>query len=109
MGHLRRGGALAAVLTLLLAGAAPASAAGPDRYRNPVSAGFADTFADPVVMRGDGGLWYAFGTSDQLREGGGRAHRVPIARSLDLVDWSFVGDAFTPDQRPAYAAPGSAF
>ncbi|MFG1738946.1 family 43 glycosylhydrolase [Micromonospora chalcea] len=109
MGHLRRGGAFAAVLTLLLAGAAPASAAGPDRYRNPVSAGFADTFADPVVVRGDDGLWYAFGTSDPLREGEGRVHRVPIARSTDLVDWTFVGDAFTADQRPAYAAPGSAF
>ncbi|PTA43831.1 family 43 glycosylhydrolase [Micromonospora sp. RP3T] len=109
MRHLHRGGVLAAVLTLTLAGAVPAPAAGPDRYRNPVSAGFADTFADPVVVRGDDGVWYAFGTSDPLREGEGRAHRVPIARSTDLVDWSYVGDAFSADQRPAYAAPGSAF
>lgn len=109
MRHLHRGGVLAAVLTLTLAGAAPAPAAGPDRYRNPVSAGFADTFADPVVVRGDDGIWYAFGTSDPLREGEGRARRVPIARSTDLVDWSYVGDAFSADQRPAYAAPGSAF
>ncbi|MGC4887945.1 family 43 glycosylhydrolase [Micromonospora sp. DT227] len=109
MRHLHRGGVLAAVLTLTLAGATPAPAAGPDRYRNPVSAGFADTFADPVVVRGDDGIWYAFGTSDPLREGEGRAHRVPIARSTDLVDWSYVGDAFSADQRPAYAAPGSAF
>ena len=109
MRHLHRGGVLAAVLTLTLAGAAPAPAAGPDRYRNPVSAGFADTFADPVVVRGDDGVWYAFGTSDPLREGEGRAHRVPIARSTDLVDWSYLGDAFSADQRPAYAAPGSAF
>ncbi|MFI6133497.1 family 43 glycosylhydrolase [Micromonospora sp. NPDC051141] len=109
MRHLHRGGVLAAVLTLTLAGAAPAPAAGPDRYRNPVSAGFADTFADPVVVRGDDGVWYAFGTSDPLREGEGRVHRVPIARSTDLVDWSYVGDAFSADQRPAYAAPGSAF
>ncbi|WP_343447035.1 family 43 glycosylhydrolase [Micromonospora schwarzwaldensis] len=109
MRHLHRGGVLAAVLTLVLAGAAPAPAAGPDRYANPVSAGFADTFADPVVVRGDDGTWYAFGTSDPLREGEGRAHRVPIARSADLVDWSYVGDAFDADQRPAYAAAGSAF
>ncbi|MFI2711098.1 family 43 glycosylhydrolase [Micromonospora sp. NPDC018662] len=109
MRHLHRGGVLAAVLTLVLAGAAPAPAAGPDRYRNPVSAAFADTFADPVVVRGDDGSWYAFGTSDPLREGEGRAHRVPIARSADLVDWTYVGDAFGADQRPAYAAPGSAF
>ncbi|MFJ1541182.1 family 43 glycosylhydrolase [Micromonospora chalcea] len=59
-------------------------------------------------MRGDDGLWYAFGTSDPLREGEGRAHRVPIAHSADLVEWSYVGDAFTADQRPADAAPGSA-
>ncbi|PWU52693.1 glycoside hydrolase family 43 [Micromonospora globispora] len=112
MGHLHRGGVLAAVLGLLLA--APASApavagAGPDRYRNPISADFADTFADPVVVRGDDGFWYAYGTSDPLREGEKQAHRVPTARSSDLVDWTYVGDAFAPDQRPSWAAPGAAF
>lgn len=112
MGHLHRGGVLAAALALLLTtttAAAAAPAAGADRYRNPVSAGFADTFADPAVVRGDDGLWYAFGTSDPLREGERRAHRVPIARSADLVDWTYVGDAFAPDQRPSFAAPGAAF
>ncbi|OKI81584.1 family 43 glycosylhydrolase [Micromonospora sp. CB01531] len=110
MGHLHRGGALAAVLALVLTTAAPApAAAAPDRYRNPISAGYADTFADPVMVRGDDGLWYAFGTSDPLREGERRAHRVPIARSADLVDWTYVGDAFAPDQRPSWAAPGAMF
>ncbi|MEU5722066.1 family 43 glycosylhydrolase [Micromonospora sp. NPDC047738] len=110
MGHLHRGGAFAAVLALVLTTAAPApAAAAPDRYRNPISAGYADTFADPVVVRGDDGLWYGFGTSDPLREGERRAHRVPIARSADLVDWTYVGDAFAPDQRPSWAAPGAMF
>ncbi|MEU2610031.1 family 43 glycosylhydrolase [Micromonospora sp. NPDC007271] len=109
MGHLHRGGVLAAVLALMLTttAAPPAAGAAPDRYRNPVSAGYADTFADPVVVRGDDGLWYAFGTSDPLREGERQAHRVPIARSADLVDWTYVGDAFAPDQRPSWAAPGA--
>ena len=112
MGNLHRGGVLAAVLGLVLATTASAPAAagsGPDRYHNPVSAGFADTFADPVVVRGDDGLWYAYGTSDPLREGEKQAHRVPTARSADLVDWTYVGDAFAPDQRPSWAAPGAAF
>ena len=112
MGNLHRGGVLAAVLGLVLATTASAPAvagSGPDRYHNPVSAGFADTFADPVVVRGDDGLWYAYGTSDPLREGEKQAHRVPIARSADLVDWTYVGDAFAPDQRPSWAAPGAAF
>ncbi|MFC0006446.1 family 43 glycosylhydrolase [Micromonospora siamensis] len=108
MGHLHRGGAVAAVLGLLLA-ATPAAADPPDRYRNPISADFADTFADPVVVRGPDGLWYAYGTSDPLKEGEKTAHRVPVARSADLVDWTYVGDAFGPDQRPAFAAPGAAF
>ncbi|MFG3698218.1 family 43 glycosylhydrolase [Micromonospora sp. NPDC047620] len=111
MGHLRRAGALAAVIGLALAGtaSAPAAAAPDPHYRNPVSAGFADTFADPVVVRGEDGFWYAYGTTDPLREGEGTFHRVPTARSADLVDWTYVGDAFGADQRPAYAAPGAAF
>ncbi|MEV1333116.1 family 43 glycosylhydrolase [Micromonospora costi] len=112
MGHLRRGGAVAAVLGLLLAAtpAAPAAAGrSVTRYDNPISAGVSDTFADPVVVRGDDGSWYAYGTTDPLREGERQPHRVPIARSTDLVDWAYVGDAFGPDQRPPYAAPGAAF
>ncbi|MEV0724637.1 family 43 glycosylhydrolase [Micromonospora purpureochromogenes] len=113
MGQLRRGGALAAVLGLLLAAVASAPAAAgadtPDRYRNPLSAGFADTFADPVVVRGDDGFWYAYGTTDPLREGEKRFHRVPTARSADLVDWTYLGDAFGPDQRPPYATADAGF
>lgn len=109
MGHLRRG--VAAALGLLLAAtpavSAPADPGPPARYTNPVSARFADTFADPAVVRGDDGLWYAFGTSDPLREGERQPHRVPIARSADLADWTYVGDAFTADQRPSWAAPGA--
>ncbi|MFB9622164.1 family 43 glycosylhydrolase [Nonomuraea helvata] len=76
-------------------------------YDNPVSAAFADTFADPAVIRGLDGYWYSYGTSDPLREGEGKHHRLPIARSTDLVSWTYVGDAFGADNLPPYAAPGS--
>lgn len=33
-----------------------------------MSKDFADTFADPAVIRGKDGWWYSYGTSDPLRE-----------------------------------------
>ncbi len=78
-------------------------------YRNPVSRPFADTFADPSVIRGKDGWWYAYGTSDPLRQGEGTAHRIPIARSRDLVSWAHVADAFTDSTLPLWAAPGASF
>ncbi|WP_270886761.1 family 43 glycosylhydrolase [Pedococcus sp. 5OH_020] len=74
-------------------------------YVNPVSKPFADTFADPSVIRGKDGLWYAYGTSDPLREGERTPHKVPMARSTDLVHWTYAGDAFTAATVPSWAAP----
>src|SRR3954454_5160356 len=65
------------VLALALVGA-PAASAAPARstststpsstvYRNPVSRSFADTYADPDVVRGKDGWWYAYAPSDPLR------------------------------------------
>ncbi|MEU8239087.1 family 43 glycosylhydrolase [Actinoplanes missouriensis] len=96
---------LLAVGLLLTPSAARADARA---YTNPVSASFADTFADPMVIAGDDHHWYAYGTSDPLREGEGTPHRIPMARSTDLVHWSYAGDAFGPDQLPAYARPTAA-
>lgn len=95
-----------AALALPAAQAAPGAeagtrTAGAPSYQNPVSADFADTFADPSVIRGKDGTWYAFGTSDPLREGEGTAHVLPIARSTNLVDWDFVADAMP--TKPAWA------
>jgi hypothetical protein len=100
--------ATAATLGMPVAQAAGASAPGAREgagtaYRNPVSAGFADTFADPSVIRGKDGWWYAYGTSDPLREGEGAAHVLPTARSRDLVDWQSVGDAMP--TKPVWADP----
>jgi beta-xylosidase len=104
-------GAVATVVALTVStGLVPATAA-PARvqrtaYQNPVSRGFADTFADPSVIRGKDGFWYSYGTSDPLREGEKTPHRIPIARSTDLVSWTFVGDAFTSATMPRWADTG---
>ena len=98
---------LAATLTvaLLVPLTAPASAApeATGTYVNPISRDFADTFADPAVIRGKDGFWYSYGTSDPLREGDNEFHRIPIARSTNLVDWDYVGDAFTTETLPTWA------
>jgi hypothetical protein len=90
-------------LQILLLALLPAPA-----YRNPVSHDFADTFADPTIIRGQDGLWYAYATSDPLRQGEGTPHHIPTARSSDLVHWSFVGDALTGPAAP-YVAPGASY
>ncbi|MFH5210548.1 family 43 glycosylhydrolase [Antrihabitans sp. NCIMB 15449] len=55
--------------------------------------------ADPSVIRGDDGLFYAFVTSDDWGDGKGM-HNVAMFTSFDLVDWMFAGDAF--DSRPGW-------
>src|SRR5215203_6194009 len=52
-------------------------------YRNPVSRSFSDTYADPDVVRGKDGWWYAYGTSDPLRSGEVARHYIPMSRSRD--------------------------
>ena len=107
--HRPLAGRLAAAVLLLalaLAGVAPAPAAAqaaPATYTNPVSRDFADTFADPAVIKAKDGYWYAYGTTDPLREGEGTRHIIPTARSTDLVNWTYVGDAFTEDTLPDWA------
>jgi arabinan endo-1,5-alpha-L-arabinosidase len=105
-------GRLAATLLALcctvLALAPRAQAAAPGTYTNPVSGDFADTFADPAVIKAKDGYWYAYGTTDPLREGEGTRHIVPMARSTDLVDWTYVGDAFSEATLHDWAAPDAA-
>jgi arabinan endo-1,5-alpha-L-arabinosidase len=99
------------LLALCLAGVAltpNAARAGSGTYTNPVSRDFADTFADPAVIKAKDGYWYAYGTTDPLREGEGTRHIIPTARSADLVNWTYVGDVFTESTLPGWAAPDAA-
>jgi arabinan endo-1,5-alpha-L-arabinosidase len=110
---MAKAGLLAALILALLATAAGAATV----YRNPLSPTApgtgerVETFADPDVIRGQDGRYYAYGTSDPLsgrdRDGTGalRARRIPTLRSDDLVNWTYVGDAFT--EAPAWLEPGS--
>ena len=97
--------AVAVVLCVVLASGTGSAQETDGTYTNPVSKGFADTFADPAVIKAKDGYWYAFGTSDPLREGEGEFHTIPISRSKDLVNWKYVGDAFDSPAEVSWAAP----
>jgi hypothetical protein len=103
----RRLAGVAVAVALLVSPPASVGADQVTTYTNPVSAAFADTFADPSVIRGRDGAWYAYGTSDPLRSGERTPHRVPIAHSVDLAHWFHAGDAFTDAGLPPYAAPAA--
>lgn len=60
-------------------------------YQNPV---FEPIFADPSVVRTSDATFYAYGTEDNWHDGEGPRF-VPIVRSDDLVDWEYVGEAFS--------------
>src|SRR6476661_6144419 len=104
---LRRGTACLAALVAAvgLTAAAPAAgavASGPGHtaYDNAVS----DTFADPSVIRGRDGWWYAYATSDPLKAGDppGAMH---MARTRDWSSWEYLGTVFDAGNRPAWATP----
>lgn len=107
-------GLLALILVFMVTPTMPAEAGAPNgpaqgrTFTNPISADFADTYADPVVIRGKDGYWYLYATSDPLVEGGpfGLMH---IARSTDLVDWEYLGTVFDEDNRPSWAASDTFF
>jgi arabinan endo-1,5-alpha-L-arabinosidase len=107
---------LAAFVSPLGVGAAPASRA-TGTYRNPLDIqipgdGKVESCADPSIIRsqtpGDN-YWYMYCTTDPLRgddrdaQGNLIFHFIPIHRSLDLIHWTYVGDAFS--ARPAWVAP----
>lgn len=59
---------------------------------------------DPSVQRGPDGAFHVYATSDDWADGAG--HRlVPHFRSFDLVEWEYVGDAFS--ALPAWAGRGA--
>ncbi|ACU05597.1 family 43 glycosylhydrolase [Pedobacter heparinus] len=74
--------------------------ANPVQYRNPV---FEPILADPSIIKGTDGWYYGYGTEDDWGDGKGN-RLVPVVRSLDLVRWSLVGNAFT--AKPVWKAEG---
>jgi arabinan endo-1,5-alpha-L-arabinosidase len=90
-GHPEMKNMLSKLLILLLI--LPGCESGEDEtgngmYRNPV---FEPDLADPTWIRTGDGWFYAYGTENTWETG----HQVvPVARSRDLVNWSYVGEAF---------------
>jgi len=126
---------LVAALSLLLAGpVAAAPATGHPRpatpsYQNPLAPdvpgdGTVDSCADPTVLKGQDGetqrgkqLWYMYCTTDPLNDddvdadGNPVFRRIPTMVSTDLVNWTYVGDAFAQGggALPAWIDPTAAF
>lgn len=90
-------------------------------YQNPLTphipaggpvSGIVESCADPTVLYGQKGerAWYMYCTSDPLNDAdrgaeGFNFRLIPTLRSTDLVNWTYLGDAFS--ERPPYATPGA--
>ncbi|MEO8288688.1 MAG: family 43 glycosylhydrolase [Chloroflexota bacterium] len=108
------------LVALVLVLASPANAAkAPERvgtgtYTNPLSIripgdGRVESCADPNIIRGQQSgdpYWYIYCTTDPLNgddrnaNGDFNFHLIPILRSLNLTDWTYMGDAFA--TRPSW-------
>lgn len=75
----------------MLALSALAMPASDRTYSNPV---IDTSLPDPTVVRADDGYFYVYATEN--------IRNVPIHRSRNLVDWEFVGTAFTDSTRPNF-------
>lgn len=63
----------------------------PTQFTNPV---FEPILADPSIVKAADGWFYGYGTEDDWGDGKGN-RLVPVLRSLDLVKWNVVGNAFS--------------
>lgn len=69
-------------------------------FTNPV---FEPILADPSIVKGEDGWFYGYGTEDDWGDGKGN-RLVPIIRSLDLIKWTSIGNAFT--TKPQWKSEG---
>ncbi len=83
-----------------------ASGPGHTAYDNAVSDSFSDTFADPSVIRGRDGWWYAYATSDPLKAGD-QPGAMHMARTRDWSSWEYLGTVFDAGNRPSWATPNA--
>ena len=65
------------------------------KYSNPV---VKYSLPDPTVIKSGDGYFYLYATED--------IRNTPIHKSKNLVDWEFVGTAFTKDSRPSLEPRG---
>ena len=63
-------------------------------FTNPI---IKQSIPDPTLIRAQDGYFYLYGTED--------THNMPIYRSRNLIDWTFVGTAFTEATRPRTVNP----
>lgn len=102
--------ALALTISLVPAGsAAPEEADAEVSTQNPISSPFSDTYADPAILRGKDGWWYLYATSDPLHAGQSPFGLMHIARTRDFVDWEYIGNVFSEENRPGWATDSSFF
>ncbi|MDY0214351.1 MAG: family 43 glycosylhydrolase [Bacilli bacterium] len=72
----------------------------PTTYTNPV---WEPVLADPSVIRGDDGIYYAYGTQDNALWGDYYGVRyIPILKSHNLVDWEYADAVFKPATMPTW-------
>lgn len=84
------------ISAVLIAGAVlPVSAKKPKHYTNPV---ISVSAPDPTVIRDGKGTYYLYATEN--------TRNLPIFKSDNLVDWKFVGTAFTEETRPQMVPDG---
>lgn len=84
-----------ALLTLTLLLAAISSMEAQTQYSNPV---IDESLPDPTVIKASDGYYYLYATEN--------IRNVPIYRSENLVDWRFMGTAFTDRTRPQMVPNG---
>lgn len=75
-------------------------------YLNPV---FSPVFADPCIIRGEDGYFYAYATEDYgSYDDIDRVGYLPIIKSKNLVEWEYVGDVFSEMTKPTWGSGYSA-
>jgi arabinan endo-1,5-alpha-L-arabinosidase len=129
----RLSASLALLLLMSLAVALPGAAAGglaasatgeagdlgSRTYTNPLHIqipgdGLVGSCADPSIIHADqpgDSYWYIYCTTDPLNDndkdpnGNFNFHLIPMLRSYDLVNWTYMGDAFS--AKPSWVAPNA--
>jgi arabinan endo-1,5-alpha-L-arabinosidase len=114
------------ILAIILLISSPVIAAGSSKsstaattttatYKNPLSVqipndGMVESCADPTIIHAQDSYWYIYCTTDPLNDsdktgGNFNFHLIPILRSVDLVNWTYMGDVFS--AKPAWVDPGA--